>query len=94
MIRSLIGEMVYTSNAPKFVEVIGWEKDGSDYFAVINEQEESPAVPMYDIYIDVKKPDKKAVLLPEETELKTEMLGDTLRIYLPKVEIFQMIKLV
>ena len=94
MIRSLIGEMVYTSNAPKFVEVIGWEKDGSDYFAVINEQEESPVVPMHDIYIDVKKPDKKAVLLPEETELKTEVLGDTLRIYLPKVEIFQMIRLV
>ena len=94
MIRSLIGEMVYTSNAPKFVEVIGWEKDGNDYFAVINEQEESPVVPMHDIYIDVKKPDKKAVLLPEETELKTEVLGDTLRIYLPKVEIFQMIRLV
>lgn len=51
-------------------------------------------MPMHDIYIDVKKPDKKAVLLPEETELKTEVLGDTLRIYLPKVEIFQMIRLV
>ena len=49
---------------------------------------------MHDIYIDVKKPDKKAVFLPEETELKTEVLGDTLRIYLPKVEIFQMIRLV
>ena len=76
------------------MEVIGWEKDDSDYFAVINEQEESPVVPMHDIYIDVKKPDKKAVLLPEETELQTEVLGDTLRIYLPKVEIFRMIRLV
>lgn len=94
MIRSLITESVYTSNVPKFVEVIGWEKDGSDYFAVINEQEESPVVPMHDIYIDVKKPDKKAVLLPEGTELQTEVLGDTLRIYLPKVEIFRMIRLV
>lgn len=50
---------------------------------------------MYDVYIDVKKPEKKAVLLPEETELRTEVIDtDTLRIYLPKVEIFQMIKLV
>ena len=30
----------------------------------------------------------------DETELKTEVIGDTLRIHLPKVEIFQMIKLV
>ena len=59
-----------------------------------HEQEESPVVPMHDIYIDVKKPDKKAVLLPEGTELQTEVLGDTLRIYLPKVEVFQMIRLV
>ncbi|MBQ8877223.1 MAG: hypothetical protein IJ029_00705, partial [Lachnospiraceae bacterium] len=95
IIQSLIKEPAFVSNAPKFVEVVGWEKDGSDYFAIINEQEESPVVPMHDIYIDVKKPDKKAVLLPDETELKTEVLnGDTLRIYLPKVEIFQMIKLV
>ena len=95
IIQSLIKEPAFVSNAPKFVEVVNWEKDGSDYFAIINEQEESPVVPMHDIYIDVKKPDKKAVLLPDETELKTEVMnGDTLRIYLPKVEIFQMIKLV
>jgi len=94
IIKSLVKEPAYVSNAPKFVEVIGWEKDGEDYFAIINEQEESPVVPMHDIYIDVKKPDKKAVLLPDETELKTEVIGDTLRIHLPKVEIFQMIKLV
>ena len=95
IIQSLIKEPAFVSNAPKFVEVVNWEKDGSDYFAIINEQEESPVVPMHDIYIDVKKPDKKAVLLPDETELKTEVMnGDTLRIYLLKVEIFQMIKLV
>lgn len=95
MIQALIKEPAFSSNAPKFVEVIGWEKDGNDYFAVINQQEESPVVPMHDIYIDVKKPDKKAVLLPEETELNTEVIdAETLRIYLPKVEIFQMIKLV
>lgn len=95
IIQFLIKEPAFVSNAPKFVEVVNWEKDGNDYFAVINEQEESPVVPMHDIYIDVKKPDKKAVLLPEETQLQTEVIGgDTLRIHLPKVEIFQMIKLV
>ena len=52
-------------------------------------------VPMYDITIDVKKPNKKAILLPEGKELSCEIVnGDTLRIHLPKLEIFQMIELI
>lgn len=93
MLNYLIGEPSFTSNAPKFVEVLEWKKDGTDYFAVINEQEESPIAPMYDITIEVKKPDKKAYLLPEETELPTEVKGDTLKIKIPKLDIFHMIKL-
>ncbi len=95
IIRSLIREPAFTSNAPKFVEVLSWEKDEKQYFAIINEQEESPVVPMYDITIDVKKPNKKALLLPEGKELPCEVVnGDTLRIHLPKLEIFQMIELI
>ena len=94
MIELLVGEPVFISNAPKFVEVLSWEKEGIDYFAVINEQEESPIAPIYDITIDVNKTDKKALLLPEGIELKTEIVnGNTLRISLPKLEVFQMIEL-
>ena len=94
MIDFLRGTPSFTSNAPKFAEIIEWNKDGTDYFAAINEQEESPIAPLSDIYIDVKKPDKKAYLLPEETELHTEIIdGDTLRIHLPKLEVFEMIML-
>lgn len=94
MIDFLRGTPSFTSNAPKFAEIIEWSKDGVDYFAAINEQEESPIAPLSDIYIDVKKPDKKAYLLPEETELHTEIIdGDTLRIHLPKLEVFEMIML-
>jgi hypothetical protein len=95
MIDLLRGEAVFTSNAPKFVEVLGWNKEGTDYFAVINEQEESPVAPMYDIWIDVKgKAGQKAWLLPDNREVETQTVeGDTLRIYLPKLEIFQMIRL-
>ena len=95
IIRSLIREPAFTSNAPKFVEVLSWEKEEKQYFAIINEQEESPVVPMYDITIDVKKPNKKALLLPEGKELPCEVVnGDTLRIHLPKLEIFRMIELI
>lgn len=94
IIKSLMGEPVVSSNAPKFVEVLFWEKDGKEYLAAINEQEESPIAPMYDIYIDVKRTGKKAVLLPNGEELKSEMLDDeTMRIYLPKLEIFHVIGL-
>ena len=95
MVDFLRGEASFTSNAPKFVEVLAWKKDEEDYFAVINQQEESPIAPMYDITIEVKgKADKKAYLLPENTELKTEIVGeDSLKIYLPKLEIFHILRL-
>ena len=95
MVDFLRGEASFTSNAPKFVEVLGWNKEGTDYFAVINEQEESPVAPMYDIWIDVKgKGDKEAFLLPGKDKVETETIGEnTLRIHLPKLEIFQMIYL-
>lgn len=94
MIDFLRGEASFTSNAPKFVEVLAWNKEGTDYFAVINEQEESPVAPMYDIWIDVKgKTDQEAFLLPDNSRIETEIRGDTLRIHLPKLEIFQMLRL-
>ena len=94
IIQSLMGEPVVISNAPKFVEVLFWEKDDKEYLAAINEQEESPIAPMYDIYIDVKRTGKKAVLLPNGEELKSEMIdAETMRIYLPKLEVFHVIGL-
>ncbi|MDE7250926.1 MAG: hypothetical protein K2N82_13830, partial [Lachnospiraceae bacterium] len=94
IIQALIRKPVFTSNAPKFVEILSWEKDGKDYLAAVNEQEESPIAPMYDIYIDVKDQGKQAYLLPSRAEIKTELIGkDTMRIYLPKLEVFQMIEL-
>lgn len=95
MIQMLVGQPIVKSNAPKFVEILFWEKDGTEYLGAINEQEESPVAPMYDIVIDVKRPNKKAILLPEGNELKTEAIDEeTLRIYLPKLEVFQIIQLV
>lgn len=94
MIQLLVGEPTFVSNAPKFVEVLSWNKEGTDYFAVINEQEESPIAPMYDITIDIRKTNRKAYMLPNKEEIKTEMIGkDLMRIYLPKLEVFQMIAL-
>ena len=95
MVNDLAPKPSFTSNAPKFVEVLEWNREGTDYFAVINEQEESPIAPMYDITIDVKgKAGMQAYLLPEHTRLETETVHeDTLRIHLPKLEVFHMFRL-
>lgn len=94
MVDYLKGAPSFTSDAPKFVEIMEWEKDGTTYFAAVNEQEESPIAPIYDITIDVREPDKKAYLLPEETEIPTEVIdGEILRIHLPKLEVFHILKL-
>ena len=92
MVNLLAGEPVFTSNAPKFVEVLNWKKDEKEYFAVINEQEESPIAPMYDIMISVKAPGKKAYLLPGGEELETEETDGMLHIHLPKLEVFHMVE--
>ncbi len=87
----------FASNAPKFVEVLGWKKNGATFFAVLNEQEESPVAPMYELYIDLPYKITGAVLAGTETGLQTECRTDTdgtvlTRIFLPKLEIFLMIE--
>lgn len=88
MMQALVKKEYFESNAPKFVEIINWEKDGLTYFAVLNEQEESPIAPMYDITLDIQDNNKKAFLLPDNQELKMEKLENgKSRIYLPRLDI-------
>ncbi len=92
LMKMLVGEPLYTSNAPKFVEVISWNKDGETFFAAINEQEESPVVPMSDIWIDVPGEGHVAELLPSGEKLVTENRNGMTRIMLPKVDLFTMLQ--
>lgn len=89
MVKSLCALMKFTSNAPKFVEVINWEKSGKDYFAVINQQEESPIAPVYDLFVEVKGEGLKGRMLPDNEELKTEASEGFTKIYLPRLDVFQ-----
>jgi hypothetical protein len=93
ILRYMIATPSFTSNAPKFVEVLEWEKGGERYFAVINEQEEAPIAPMYEISIDVETDRKKAVLLPDGGEMDTSYEDGVLHIRLPKLEVFLIFKL-
>lgn len=55
IILSLCGEKprVFESNAPSFVEIVRWEKDGENYLAVINQQDKTPVFPLDHIHITV-----------------------------------------
>lgn len=93
MVEYLAPAPHFKSNAPKFVEVLNWEKDGVDYLAVINEQEESPIAPMYEITVTLPFAVKKAILLSDQSELPITVSDKETVIHLPKLEIFHMIKI-
>ena len=91
MVQKLMPFVGFTSNAPKYVEIVRWEKEGMDYFAVLNEQEDFPLAPVYDIFVEVEDKGKKAYLLPEETEIQAEAAeGKKMRIFLSKLDVFLM----
>ncbi len=87
LIRSLIGEPAFFSDAPKFVEVLCWEKENQTYFAAINQQEESPVAPLSDIHIAF--PGRhEAVLLPDGAPLPAEYRDGKTFFALPRLKLF------
>lgn len=93
ILRSLCGELWFTSNAPSFVEIVGWRKDGKRYYAAINEQENSPVAPMYNIEITVPGKIKGARVVEENLSLETRTENGKTTIYLPKLHIFTIVEL-
>lgn len=93
IIKDLAGEMTFTSNAPSFVEIIGWENEGKTYLVAINQQEAAPIASMFEIYIDILIDVKKATLLETGEKLTICSAGKYTRIYLPKLELFHVIEL-
>ena len=92
LLRLLTGELLWRTDAPKFVEVLSWQKDGAVYFAAINEQEESPVVPMRDIHIDIPGEGHRALLLPGLTELPVISHCGVTTVTLDRVELFTLFR--
>ena len=93
MVQALVGEPSLTSDAPKYVEVLHWNKEDTGYLAVINEQEEPPVIPVNDIHITIPSECRKAVLLPDGSELPSKYEDGKLTVTLPRLEIAAMIRL-
>ena len=93
IIRTLIGEPVPETNAPRFTEILHWEKDGERYLAVINEQEESPVAPVFGIRIRLPEEGLQAERLPGGEAIRTEAVPGGTVIHLPELELFEVIRI-
>lgn len=93
MVKSLCGEVKFESNAPAFVEILNWTKDGKQYFAALNQQEVMPIVPISDINITVSGKINGARLVESGEKLLVEYRDGKSVISLPKLEIFHILVL-
>lgn len=94
IIRGLCKTLEFESNAPAFAEVVGWRKDSKKYFAVINEQENSPVAPIYEIEIKIPGAISSVKTVEEEMKVKARYENGMTTILIPKVELFTVIEIV
>lgn len=92
IIREVCGELPYTVDAPSCVEVMNWQKDGKQYFSVINELEIVPPVPMDGITVHVPYRVSAARVLTggENAEVIHTDAGSSIRI--PRLELFHIVE--
>lgn len=93
IMRHLVGKPSYSTNAPKMVECLSWYKDGAQFFALLNEQEEAPFIPVHDIKISVEGDYTHALVLNDNTELEIDHVDGMNVITLPPLEVFTIVRL-
>jgi hypothetical protein len=92
IIRELCGEPKFSSNAPAFVEIVNWIKDGHIYFAALNQQEASPMATMANITIGVPYKVKSAKMMVTGEALEVHDEGKGSVISLPLLKIFHILE--
>ena len=92
LVRRLIRKEIPGTDAPRFVELLRWKKEGKHYLALINEQEESPVAPVRGIRLTVPG-FRSASLLPGNLPLRTETDESSVRIELPELKLFAVMEL-
>jgi hypothetical protein len=92
LLVSLCGELEFSSNAPAFVEVIGWAKDGRRYYAAIDQLESSVPSPVYQTYIDIPEEAIGARLVGTGASIEVERVGGRTRIALPTIDTFAIVE--
>jgi hypothetical protein len=92
LVRSLCRELRFASNAPAFVEIVGWRKDGRRYYAAINQIESASVPPVYDVFIDVPGSIGIARIVGTGEEVPVEHDRGQSRIRLPRIDIYRIVE--
>lgn len=92
IIRRLIGNLPFESDAPDWVEVVGWQKDGKQYYAALNEQERAPYMPICDVSLTVPTAFHSVREPVTGAAIPFEVRAGRTIIHLPKFNVFQIIE--
>ena len=93
IMNHLLPKRSFYSDAPKMVETLSWVKNGERYFALINEQEEMPILPVHDIFIKMPGEFKRATDLSTGRELDVTYADGMTSFRVEKLDVFKIIKL-
>lgn len=93
LITFLLDSQSFTSNAPNFVEIVGWRKDGKKYYSIVNQQEKAPLYPIDNIEIILPFACEKVNLLtPSNRPLNFSVIDGKTRLLLPTLETFHIVE--
>lgn len=84
-------QMEFISNAPAFVEIIKWEKNGEIYLALINQQENTPIYPIDNITVQLKEKFAQFEILSDNnsgTEITIDNTLDNTTLNISKLGVF------
>lgn len=92
LVRSLCRKPWFSADAPSFVEIIGWKKNGKRYFAAVNQMESSPVAPVHDVCIEVQASIRAARTVPDGQTVPVEHAEGRFTIRLPKIDIYRIVE--
>lgn len=94
LLRSMMHGELFASNAPEFVELLMWRKDGHTYLGAVNQQLRTPVYPISGIKVQIsgRFSDVRA-LTQGHGEAKVTLTGDRTELELPTLDVFQMYQL-
>lgn len=94
LIRSLMRSDTFVSNAPDFVELIMWQKEGHYYLGVVNQQAKTPVYPISGITVTIpKRLEQVRPLTDVQGELHVLCSDEQTMLELPDLYIFQIYQL-
>lgn len=84
----------FLSNAPAFVEIVKWNKDGETYLALINQQENTPVFPVDHIFVQLDARFEQVEILSDNhsgTEIVLDNTSGKTRLNISKLGVFCML---